>query len=146
MRCTSAVLGSGKPPRQKNKIFRDLVSKTDLYSYGLVAWQVTLGHESLFEHICSGPSSSIDDDLEIMKEEDMVIRKARRWAENMDSDRSPFFSELFEATLRREPARRNLDNILKIFWGSDEDLQLENAMWDLFPNCAKSVRQQTIAL
>jgi serine/threonine protein kinase len=126
---------------------RDLVPSTDLYSYGLLIWQVMLGKQSVFDYLCTGSRASSFDDLKLVKEKDLVLRKAVDWAHHLDPDHSDFVIRLFKATLTRDPKKRSLEDILRTFWGDDEHLQLERAMLTLFPVYSRrSIREQTVSL
>jgi serine/threonine protein kinase len=124
---------------------RDLVPSTDLYSYGLLVWQVMLGKQSVFDHLSTGSRASPLEDLDLMKERDIVLRKAVDWTCDLDPYHSALLVSLFKATLTRDPRKRSLEDVLRTFWGDDENLQLERAMLTLFPADSRIViREQTV--
>ncbi|KAG9255096.1 uncharacterized protein F5Z01DRAFT_74522 [Emericellopsis atlantica] len=104
-------------PESHNRLPRDALKLTDVYSFGLLVWRVVLDGINPFRHI--GSLASLDQDdfqrqAEILKREDRLLPMAKSTLRSpfCSTDESDLIIKILDSTLQLDASKRQLDRAL----------------------------------
>ncbi|KAL5603557.1 hypothetical protein FOVSG1_006307 [Fusarium oxysporum f. sp. vasinfectum] len=106
-------------PESHDRLPRDLLKYTDVYSYGLLVWRVVLDGANPFRHIYILASLDKDEfqrQVEIFKMEDRVLALAKSTlrAPFCNTVESDLIANLLDSTLQLESSKRKLHRALEL--------------------------------
>ncbi|KAI6785916.1 uncharacterized protein J7T54_006255 [Emericellopsis cladophorae] len=106
-------------PESQNRLARDALKLTDVYSFGLLVWRVVLDGVNPFRHISSLASLDKDDfqrQAEILKREDCLLPVAKSTLRSpfCSAEESDLIVKILDSTLQLDASKRQLDRALVV--------------------------------
>ena len=106
-------------PESHDRLSRDGLQRTDVYSYGLLVWRVALDGASPFRRIDSltfPDKAEFHRQVRILKTEDLVLPLARPTLKESfcSTQESHIIVDLLDHTLQLDASKRNLERSLEL--------------------------------
>lgn len=116
-------------PESHDRLPRDILQKTDVYSFGLLVWRIVLDGVNPFRHVPSLAHLEKTDfqrQVEILKMEDQILPMARLTLREpyCRPDEVGLVAKVLDSTLQLDASERDLDCALRLL----EDLDVGSAI------------------